>query len=371
MLNQLIEQHVPQAPDGLIADLVTGLSDVYSAEHSYQLWELSRLARQTPSVMAFLQQQEWSDWQTALGKTSFFTQWQAFLSTYGHRGVYEVDLATPRWREKPDYLFDVIVAYTALDQDTPPFNPQVQAQRRQAAETFVLNALPWWRRSWFRTVLQRAQDFSRYREQSKSHLVQCIDLGRQYALRAATFLIQDGILSTIDDIFFLELQEVINSLKGNLNATTIQRRVNQRQLERQRYAALQPPDAIIGEQPLYANPLTQDNKSLSSLSGLPVSPGRVCGTARVLHSPREAARLQAGDILIAPSTDPGWTPLFLLATGLVMDTGGYLSHGSIVAREYGIPTVINIPLATQHIPDGATIVLDGGAGTVHILSSIG
>ena len=105
----------------------------------------------------------------------------------------------------------------------------------------------------------------------------------------------------------------------------------------------------------------------SVLTGLPSSPGRVTGIARVLYSPQEGARLQPGEILVAPSTDPGWTPLFLLAAGLVMETGGYLSHGAIVAREYGIPAVLNIPLATQRIPDGSTILLDGAQGVVQLL----
>ena len=91
------------------------------------------------------------------------------------------------------------------------------------------------------------------------------------------------------------------------------------------------------------------------------------GVARVLFSPHEGARLHAGEILVAPSTDPGWTPLFLLAAGLVMETGGYLSHGAIVAREYGLPAVLNVPLATQRIPDGSTILLDGAQGVVQLL----
>jgi pyruvate,water dikinase len=93
----------------------------------------------------------------------------------------------------------------------------------------------------------------------------------------------------------------------------------------------------------------------------------VTGIARVLYSPQEGTRLQPGEILVAPSTDPGWTPLFLLASGLVMETGGYLSHGAIVAREYGIPAVLNVPLATQSIPDGSSVLLDGAQGVVQVL----
>ena len=363
MLRQLIAQHLPQAPPGLVSDLVTGLGDVHSAEHSYRLWELSRLARQSPAVMAFLQRRDWSAWPQALSGTPLAASWREFLDTYGHRGLYEVDMANPRWREQPDYLFDVLASYAAMEQETPPFDPQAQAQRRQQAETYALQNLPRWRRSWFRNHLRRAQEFSQLREHSKSHLVRLIDMGRQFALRAGELLAQDGVLEAQHDVFFLEREELIEALRGGISIATIQRRIEQRRLERQRYAALQPPEAIIGDQPVYDERLPQDGPVLS---GLPSSPGRVTGTARVLRSPQEGARLQAGDILVAPSTDPGWTPLFLLAAGLVMETGGYLSHGSIVAREYGIPAVINVSRATQRIADGATVILDGGAGTVQL-----
>jgi len=151
--------------------------------------------------------------------------------------------------------------------------------------------------------------------------------------------------------------------RGKTHRAFIQHLVVQRRLERQRYAALQPPDVIVGEQPVYEMALNDHGRVLSGLSS---SPGRVVGTARILRTPQDSDRLQAGDILVAPSTDPGWTPLFLLASCLVMETGGYLSHGAIVAREYGIPTVLNVPQAMQRISDGTTITLDGGAGTIQM-----
>jgi pyruvate,water dikinase len=363
MLRQIVTHHLPHSPTGLVSDLVTGMGDVHSAEHSYRLWELSRLARRSPAVMAFLQRRDWSTWPQALSDTPLAVPWQEFLDTYGHRGLYEVDMANPRWREQPDYLFDVLASYAAMAQETPPFDPQIQAQRRQQAETYALQNLPWWRRSWFRNNLRRAQEFSQLREHSKSHLVRLIDIGRQLALRAGDLLVQDGLLEAQHDVFLLERDELIEALRGEISTLTMQRRLERRRLERQRYVALQPPEAIIGDQPVYDDRLPQSGPVLS---GLPSSPGRVTGTARVLRSPQEGARLQPGDILVAPSTDPGWTPLFLLAAGLVMETGGYLSHGSIVAREYGIPAVINVSLATQHIADGATVILDGGAGTVQL-----
>jgi len=341
--------------------LVTGIGDVSSAEHSYRLWELSRLARQSPQVMTFLQQRQWHTWREALAGTPFAHAWQQFLDVFGHRSLYEVEMANPRWREQPDYLFEVLTAYAALPQEAAPFDPQAQAHRRQAAEYDVLRQLAPWRRRWFRRILRRTQEFSRLRENSKSHLVRLIDIGRCMTLTAARFLVHDGLLAEPESVFMLEGDEIKGALQGEKSRQELTRLITQRRLERQRYAALQPPEVVVGERPLYEPPSVGAGMVLR---GLPSSPGRVAGTARVLRSPQEGTRLQPGEILVAPSTDPGWTPLFLLAAGLVMETGGYLSHGAIVAREYGIPAVLNVPLATHRIPDGSALVLDGGAGMV-------
>jgi pyruvate,water dikinase len=360
-LKELIGRWLPQASSGLVAELVTGIGDVSSAEHSYRLWELSRLARQSPQVMTFLQQRQWHTWREVLAATPFAHAWQQFLDAFGHRSLYEGEMANPRWREQPDYLFEVLTAYAALPQEAAPFDPQVQTHRRQAAEREVLRQLPPWRRRWFRTILHRTQEFSRLRENSKSHLVRLIDIGRCMALTAARLLVHDGLLAEPEDVFMLEGDELKAAVKGEKSRQELTRLITQRRLERQRYAALQAPEVVVGERPWYAPPSVEAG---IVLQGLPSSPGRVAGTARVLRSPQEGTRLQPGEILVAPSTDPGWTPLFLLAAGLVMETGGYLSHGAIVAREYGIPAVLNVPLATHRIPDGSALVLDGGAGMV-------
>jgi pyruvate,water dikinase len=362
-LRQLVTQGVPDAPGGLCAELVTGLGDVTSADHSYALWELSRLARRLPDVMDFLARRDWSTWPETFADTPFAAPWDEFLATFGHRGLYEVEVGNPRWREQPGYLLDILATYSTLAYDKAPFDPQQQAQRRQAAEAEVLGRLAAWRRPWFRTVLRGAQEFSRWRECSKSHFVRLIDLGRLLALRAGTLLVQRGILPERDAIFLLEIAEVMAALRGEIGQEAINHLITQRRVERQRYAALQPPEAFIGSRPYYAEQHTAPD---TALTGLPSNPGRVTGTARVLRSLQERHRLQPGNILVAPSTDPGWTPLFLLASGLVMETGGYLSHGAIVAREYGIPAVLNVTRATQRIPDGSTITIDGAAGTIQL-----
>ncbi len=374
VLRQIVAQVVPQADQGaspgsktpasLAAELVTGIGEVSSAEQSYRLWELSRLARQSSQIMAFLTQGTWHTWRQDCAGTAFAKAWQEFLETFGHRALYEVEMANPRWREQPDYLFEVLATYTRLPQTRAPFDPAEQVRQRQAAEQEVLRLLAPWRRPWFRTVLRRTHAFSRLRENSKSHLVRLIDLGRLMALRAADFLVQDGLLEDIEAIFYLRMEEIKTALRGEMLVETVRHLITKRRLERQRDATRHPPELFVGERPVYAEALTERG---TVFTGLPSSPGRVTGIARVLYSPQEGARLQPGEILVAPSTDPGWTPLFLLASGLVIETGGYLSHGAIVAREYGIPAVLNVHLATQRIPDGSPILLDGAQGVVQLL----
>jgi pyruvate,water dikinase len=364
LLRDLVTHAMPEASGvSIAAELVSGLGEVSSAEQSYALWQLSRQARQSAQVLAFLEQGVWQDWERTLAGTDFLAAWQRFLETYGHRALYEVEIANPRWREQPDYLFTVLASYARLEQEQPPFDPQLQAQRRQTAECQVLQHLRFGSRTLFRYLLQRAQTFSRLRENSKSHLVQLLDIGRMMMLRAAHFLVQDGFLDAPESIFLFEAEEVKHALRRTMTREALQPLLPQRRLERQRYATRHMPDLFIGNRPVYtAAPAASE----TVLTGLPSSPGRVQGLARVLYAPHEGARVRPGDILVVPSTDPGWTPLFLLAAGLVMETGGYLSHGAIVAREYGIPAVLNVPQATQHITDGQTILIDGAQGTVHL-----
>ncbi|VVB89295.1 Phosphoenolpyruvate synthase [uncultured archaeon] len=132
---------------------------------------------------------------------------------------------------------------------------------------------------------------------------------------------------------------------------------------REELSELDPPDVIIDEAPL---PKTQAlNAHGKVLGGIGVAAGRASGRARLISHPRENNRLQAGDVLVAPSTDPGWTPLFLRANALVMEVGGYLSHGAIVAREYGIAAVVNVPGVMKNLKDGEQLTVDGDEGKVY------
>jgi len=183
---------------------------------------------------------------------------------------------------------------------------------------------------------------------------------RAMIVPVGTALAERGLLDASDDVFFMTLPEARRAVAGeDLRATVADRRATyRRELARRRVPRVLLSDGTEAETLL---PSSADG----GIRGTPASPGIARGAARVILSPA-GARLEPGEVLVAPSTDPGWTPLFLTASALVMEMGGMMSHGAVVAREYGIPAVVGVPDATGRIATGARLVVDGSAGTVAV-----
>jgi pyruvate,water dikinase len=179
-------------------------------------------------------------------------------------------------------------------------------------------------------------------------------------------LADKGVLKNQDDVFFLRLEEIepVARDKADFN---IHQAIKDRRTEYDRNCLISPPDAIFGKfDPDKYVPESVD-ADVETLTGMPVSPGVTTGKARVILRADADQQVLAGEILVAPFTDPGWTPYFVTAAAIVMDQGGILSHGSIVAREYGIPAVVNVGSGTEIIKTGQTIEVDGNQGIVKIL----
>jgi phosphohistidine swiveling domain-containing protein len=175
-------------------------------------------------------------------------------------------------------------------------------------------------------------------------------------------LAEKAILEDPEDIYFLSMDELISCCRGE--KIDVRLLIHRRKAEYERNKTITLPETFTGR-PV---PVQEEEKVPQTrvLKGLPVSPGRVTGPARVIMDPRVDAHIEEGEILVAPVTDTGWTPLFILAKGLVVDVGGLLSHGSIVAREYGIPGVLNVMVGTKLIKTGQTITVDGAKGEVYL-----
>jgi pyruvate,water dikinase len=214
------------------------------------------------------------------------------------------------------------------------------------------------RRLILRFVLGRARALIGSREAPKFHLIRLLASPTRELLKpAGAELAARGRLDRPDDIFFLTLPEARQAVAGeDLREVVASRRgVFERERGRRHIPRVLLSDGTDAEAALVS--------ATDGLRGSPASPGVVTGIARVVRSP-QGARLEPGEILVAPSTDPGWTPLFLTAGALVMEMGGMMSHGAVVAREYGIPAVVGLAGATERIVTGQRITVDGSAGTV-------
>ena len=170
-------------------------------------------------------------------------------------------------------------------------------------------------------------------------------------------------------MFNCSIPDLAAILAGHWDGQGLAMLVEDRKKRKKYMETLTVPDLLTDETPWHAN-ATQATRTTGGyvLSGIGISTGRVTGVARLIHHPDEGNRLNPGEVLVAPSTDPGWTPLFLKAAALIMETGGSLSHGAIVAREFGIPAVINVPGAMVAINDSQTVIVDGEEGKVYLKS---
>ena len=288
-----------------------------------------------------------------------------FLRLYGHRGVAEIDLGLPRWSEDPTYIMGVLANYLRLDD--PQAAPDVQFERATREAEGMVDELTRRaaREGRLRGVLVgfllgRARELSGMREMPKFCIVLLMARARELLWSVGAELAEAGRLQGAGDIFFLSVPEARAALAGeDLRPVVRNRRaVYEQELGRRHVPRLLLSD---GTEPTAG---THDaTRAEGVLRGTPASGGVVTQKARVILDPGEAS-LEPGEILVAPSTDPGWTPLFLTAGGLVMEMGGPMSHGAIVAREYGIPAVVGVPDATELIETGRRITVDGSAGEV-------
>jgi pyruvate,water dikinase len=216
-----------------------------------------------------------------------------------------------------------------------------------------------------RHLLSLVQRFMRIRERLRSHVVTVLGLYRAVALDASRRLRVTEPSAGEDAAFYVTVEELHAFLRGDVSTLAPLIRRRRLQLERDR-ALPDPPDSFVGFPPPPA-PIAHD---ADALVGLAACSGLARGKARVLHDPAEAAELRVGEILVAPYADVGWSPLFLVAAAVVTDLGGPLSHASVVAREYGVPTVVNVKNASKILRSGDEVEVDGTAGTVRVIARV-
>jgi len=285
---------------------------------------------------------------------------EEFLERFGHRAVEEMELSRPRWREDPTYVQRILGAYLNESVPSPEQRHRDNVARRQAAQRRLPETLRQWGGSCLMedvaAELADAQRMLPYRENGKHYLMMgyetirqvLVELGRRWNLGR--------------DVFFLKFDE----LGAYENAPQrYAERIGTRKVRWLSAKRLELPD-VIDSNELESLGLPRQYDAAAELTGEPIAPGVATGTARIVFDPEQAADASTDYVLVCPSTDPGWTALFVQARALVVEQGGMLSHGAIVARDFGIPAVVCRD-ATRRIPEGTTIRVDGNRGRIDLL----
>jgi rifampicin phosphotransferase len=349
--------------------ILRGLPNNPTTEMNLALWALAQAVQADPptaSLVANTPPAQLSEAYRAGTLPATLQQGLArFLATYGHRSVNELDMGVPRWSEDPTYVFSVLASYLQLRDSTQAPDRQFQraaqeAEAMQAELTRRAQRVSRVRGLLVGFFLRRARDLGGLREMPRFALALLLAQARSMLSPVGNALVQAGRLERASDIFFLSLPEIHATLDG----ADIHRSVGERHAAYDRERARRHVPLVLlsdGTEPTIESALATAGDNV--LPGTAASPGQVTAPARVVLDPHDA-HLEQGEILVAPSTDPGWTPLFLTAGGLVMEMGGAMSHGAIVAREYGIPAVVGVVGAVERIRTGQRITVDGGAGTV-------
>ncbi|GAA1022181.1 phosphoenolpyruvate synthase [Acrocarpospora pleiomorpha] len=343
-----------KAKPGELASVLRGLPHNVTTEMDLELWHLAERIRKHPEATALHDNPTRRDLPPLVRE-----ELDGFLTRYGDRTVAEIDLGLPRWREDPSHVIGVLANLLRLED--PSLAPDALFAKGAAeAETIIADLA---RRAGrlrgplIRFALDRARALAGLRELPKYYLVVALATVRDLLWQVGADLAERGAIEKPDDIFFLTLPEAREG--GDLRTTVTKRRDDYtRELRRRHIPRILLSDGTEPEAVARTTPAAD-----GALTGTPASSGQVTGTARVVLDPI-GAHLEPGEILVCPSTDPGWTPLFLTAAGLVMEMGGANSHGAVVAREYGIPAVVGVPHATESLKTGQRITVDGTSGTV-------
>ncbi len=338
------------------AFLATILSDIEGIESADILRKLSELA---DAIRALAPDAATLDDEALLSllhnpaNSEVYTLYRAFLAAHGHRSIKEAELRSRGWRDnEPALLANIrtVLGGTVKPQEPRPFEPKKLFARFGAMKR---RSLTWIARNARRAVCER--------EYSKSRIIRVIDKFKVQYRRLAALLTEKGLLPDEDAIYFLTHEEIGRLLGGEhtLAKTARARRAIFPEAEELVY-----PDVAIGA----PKPLDMsDSVEGESLSGVPVSRGRVLGRARIVKTVEDAEQLEKGEIMVAAFTDIGWSPYYSVIGALVTEVGSALSHGAVVAREYSLPTIVNVKGATRRIKTGDALLVDATHGTITVL----
>jgi rifampicin phosphotransferase len=371
---QIVRRLSCNLPDGpaLAMELTRGLPHNVTTEMDLALWHASRAIDADPASRATFARCD-AGWLTSdylAGRLPAAAQQAvaSFLQRYGSRGLAEIDLGRARWSDEPTHIFQVLKSYLLIQDEasSPTAMFAAGAAKANAAGEQIVVALRKTPGGWFkariaRWMIRRTRELAGLRETPKFTIIQVFGVLHQALLAEGAKLTAQGIVAKPEDIFFLHSAE----LKIGDLSTAREHVAERRQVYNRECARRQIPRIMLSDGTTFYDSIPAGDSD-AVLTGSPVSAGTVEGIVHVVFDPR-SAQLAPGEILVCPGTDPAWTPLFLAAGGLVMEVGGMMTHGSVVAREYGIPAVVGVGQATMRLKTGQRVRVDGSSGQIIIL----
>ena len=373
--SQWLNQHLREWLDekDAVDTLTQSVPRNVTSEMGLALLDVADVIRAHPDVVTYLQHNDSDGFLDELpaldGGREARDAIRAYLDQYGMRCVGEIDITKPRWSERPTTLVPMILAN--VKNFEPGAGRRLYAQGREAAHDKQreilarLRLLPDGERKAddVRQMIDRVRTCIGYREYPKYHMISRYFVYKQALLGEAERLVQARLLREKDDIFYLTLPELHDAVRTKQVDDQVVRR---RKDAFRSYQSLTPPRVLTSDGEVIAGTYRRDDVPPGALVGLPVSAGTVEGRARVILDMGEAD-LGPGDILVTAYTDPSWTPAFVAIKGLVTEVGGLMTHGAVIAREYGLPAVVGVEHATRLIRDGQRIRLHGTDGYVEML----
>ena len=358
--------------------LMRGLEGNVTTEMDLALGDVADAARGHKKLTACLSDGDvgWekriSDCASFPGGEEFLNQWNEFIAKYGSRGPSEIDLYRPRWHEDGSSLLAMLAGMLKSGEKgahRAHYQNLIEENHRANEQIITAAGKGFWgfiRAPFVRRMTYVIRELFPLREHHKFLLIRLLDITKPVIENAGRQMLSDGKIEHEDDVWFYSLPELRAGYDHGDWITKSE--IRQRKQDFEHYQKMTPPRVITGEGEILTASYDRDGAPDGALMGSPVSAGMVEGIAKVVLDP-SVETLHPGEILIAPFTDPGWTPLFVNAAGLVTEVGGLMTHGSVIAREYGIPAVVGVIDATKTIQTGDRVRVNGEAGYVEILQS--
>jgi len=351
--------------------------DVDSAAPSFALWDLSRAVRADDRLMAeFDQGVSGLLGRLEAGHADFAALFARFLHDFGYRGPSEWDLGADSWETRPELALGLVDRLRQMGDEASPANRQGDQDRQKTEATAKALAILGDNAealATFELAVASARRFGAWRERAKTNCIKVMHEARMALTEVARRLHAEGHLESQRQLF-MATDDELDILIAEPEA--LRERLAAREKQWHELASLDIPtflDSRTGVKPLHEIPRRAEvevevAKPGDVLQGGPASAGVARGRARIVHDTASISEFQPGEVLVAPQTDPSWTPLFMVANAVVVDVGALGSHAMIVSRELGIPCAAGVTAATRRIPDGAEVEVDGSTGTVTVLS---